>query len=445
MSDCRQRLPEQGLSTDEVLELLGELKRDDVDWHSGRCWGFVYHADDAHHDFIKEVYGRFFSENGASPDVFPSLRVLENDVVRMVLDLLGGAAEGAGTMTSGGTESILLAVKAYRDLARATRKNVTDPEILVPESAHPAFLKAAHYFCLKPVFVPLDRDYRADIDALADRISSQTIVMVGSAPSLGQGIVDPIPEMGQLAAEHGIGLHVDACLGSFFLPFLKRMGRDVPEFDFNVPGVTSISADLHKNGYAAKGASAVLYYSRDLRRYQFFASGDWPGGLYASPTMQGTRAGGAIAAAWAALMSLGQDGYLDLARRAIETTDRLKAAIESLAGLSIVGNPPMNVFAFSAEAYDIFTLGERMDALGWHLSRQNAPPSLHMIVTPAHEKVVDVFLEDLEREHEALKHEPARGLPGTRSAVVYGGTAETGGDIDRANHALDRLDELYKD
>jgi len=413
----------------------------DVDWRHGRSWSLVYYAGDEHTDFLKKVYSMFFSENGLSPTAFPSLQKFEKEVVAMVLDLLGATGKEVGTMTSGGTESILLAMRAYRDRTRDNRPEIKDPEILVPTSAHPAFLKAAKYFDLKAVPVPLDKRYKADVDAIRNLYSDQTICVVASAPSFPQGVVDPIPEIAAMTESWGIGLHVDACLGGFLLPFIRNLGYEFPAFDFNVPGVTSISTDLHKNGYTAKGASAVLYRDPGLRRYQFFVSADWPGGLYGSPTMAGTRPGGAIASAWAALMSLGMSGYSALAKVTMETTKELIEGIRSIDGLDIIAEPEMNVFSFGADHMDIFALGDRMDSKGWRLDRQNNPACLHMIATSNHKAIVQEFLVDLE---ESVNEEKRAPTPKGRSeAMLYGVTANAASGRNPEEVILTGLEKLY--
>jgi len=438
----RFSLPGKGKDKKELLSRLEAYKKDDIDWKGGRSWSLVYYAGDEHAEFVKRAYNLYMSENGAGPTMFPSLRRLESEVIAAVLDLLGGHDTEVGCMTSGGTESILLAMRAYREQARVNNPENTQPEVLLPESAHPAILKAAGYFGITPVYIPLDADYRADTGKIEGLITSRTICMVASAPSFPHGVVDPIRQMGELAQEHGIGLHVDACLGSFVLPFLKKSGRTVPGFDFEVPGVTSISADLHKNGYAAKGASVILYRSTSLMRHQFFVDVEWPGGIYASPTMQGTRAGGAIAAAWASLMALGESGYLKLAKRAVEVTDALVQGISSIEGLHVLGEPDMNVIAFTSETLNILSVGERLDNMGWRVNRINNPPALHLIATPNHAQVVSSFIADLEKACAAELSDPIP-LPAER-AVLYGGTEAHMGVGEQREQALSRLENLFK-
>jgi glutamate/tyrosine decarboxylase-like PLP-dependent enzyme len=289
--------------------------------------------------------------------------------------------------------------------------------MLLPITAHPALEKAAHYFDVKPVHIPVGADFRADVEAARKLAGPNTILVVGSAPAYPHGVVDPIEPLAALAATHGALFHVDACLGGFLLPFVERLGRPVPPFDFRVPGITSMSADIHKYGYAAKGASVVLYRSRGLRRHQWFAYGDWPGGLYGSPSMTGTRPGGAIAAAWAVMRYLGDEGYLDLARVTMETTDRLARGVSETHGLRLLGEPVMSVFAFASDTVDVYVLGDAMEKRGWKLDRQQRPPCLHLMVTPAHAAVVDAFLADLRECVSAI--ETTRPTP-EGAAAMYG-------------------------
>lgn len=421
-------LPETGWEAGRIRAHLGAAGAHDADWRSGRIWSLVYSNGEAHTDFLTEVFRLYASENALSPTAFPSLRGFERDIVGMLRGLLGGDGDVVGTMTSGGTESILLAVKTYRDRARENGAPGGIPEMILPASAHPAFLKAAQYFDVKPVIVPVDGDYRADPAATAAAINERTILLVGSAPCFPYGTVDPVAELGALAEANGIGLHVDACVGGFILPFAGALDRPVPAFDFSVPGVTSISADLHKYGYALKGASAILYRDAGLRRHQFFVETGWAGGLFGSSAMLGTRSGGIIAAAWATLMKLGRAGYLDLARRTFDLTDRLTAGIAAIPGLQIVGSPDMTVFAFTSGEFDIFAVADRMAGRGWHLDRQVRPDSIHMVVTPNHEAAIGPFLDDLAAAARAVAASGQRAAG--RSAMLYGVTSRVPGGMD---------------
>jgi sphinganine-1-phosphate aldolase len=346
-------------------------------------------------ELLQEAYLLFFSENGLNPTAFPSLKELETQVVAMTASLLGGNEEVAGTMTSGGTESLLMVVKTAREWARTHHPEIHAPEMILPVTAHPALEKAAHYFGVKPIHVPVRADFRADVAAAQVAITPSTILMVGSAPAYPHGVIDPIVELAEVAQEHHLLFHVDACVGGFMLPFIRRLGYPVPDFDFSVPGVTSMSADLHKYGYAAKGASVVLYRNKELRRHQFFVYADWPGGIYASPAMSGTRAAGPIAAAWAIMNFLGEEGYLALADRVIKTAIKIRQGVTTIPDLYVVSNPDMSLMAIASDRLNIYEVGDEMTLRGWHLDRQQFPPTLHLTVTPAHTASADDFLRDL--------------------------------------------------
>jgi glutamate/tyrosine decarboxylase-like PLP-dependent enzyme len=364
---------------------------------------------------VKNAFLQYFSENALNPLAFPSLRRFESEVVSMAASLLGHP-DAAGSMTSGGTESILMAVKTARDWARQAMPSVREPEMIVPETVHPAFEKAAHYFGVRAVHVPLDASMRADVDAMKRAMNDRTILLVGSAPAYPHGVVDPIEDIAGLAASRGILCHVDACVGGFMLPFARKLGREVPPFDFAVPGVTSMSADVHKYGWAAKGASVVLYRTRELRRHQFVVYTDWPGGLYGSPSAPGTRPGGPIAAAWAVMNYLGEEGYLRLAKKTLDASDAILKGIRETPELRVIGDPAMSVFAFRSDAIDVYALGDAMQERGWHLDRQQRPPSLHMMITPAHEKLTGEIVSDLR----ACVASVQRGAAPAGSAAMYG-------------------------
>ena len=414
----RMRIPGKGKSKEAILSAMQELREKDADWRGGRTWSLVYYAGEEAVGLLKDAYTMFFSENGLSPMAFPSLRRFENEVIAMTAAMLGGGPQAAGAMTSGGSESILMAVKTARDKALAERPNIREPEMALPVTAHPAFQKAAHYFQVKPVPIPIKEDYRADPEAARAAVTSNTVLMVGSAPAYPHGVIDPIPELAAIAREHDICFHVDSCLGGFMLPWLKKLGYPIPPFNLGVEGVTSISADVHKYGFAAKGASTIIYRDEEIRKYQYFAYTDWPGGLYGSPGMAGTRPGGAIAAAWAALNYFGEDGYLALARKIMDITKLLMEGVRSIPELEILGEPDMSVFTFASDAINVYALGDRMEERGWHLDRQQLPPSLHMMVTPAHEAIVEPFLADLKETTEEVAASGSQ--PDTGMAAIYG-------------------------
>ncbi len=435
-------IPGKGIPKDELLSRMESMRNMDADWRSGKTWSLVYYAGEDHTGFLKKAHNMFFSENGLSPLAFPSLKTFENEVIAMTSGMLGGDENVFGTMTSGGTESILMAMKAYRQWARKTMPSVKEPEVLLPVTAHPAFEKAAHYFDLKTVHSPVGNDFKADVNATRELVSDNTIVMVGSAPAYPHGVIDPITELAAIAKQKEIGFHVDSCLGGFMLPWLNKLGYPITPFDFSVPGVTSISADVHKYGYAAKGASVVLYRSKELRRHQFFVYSDWPGGIYASPSMTGTRAGGSIAAAWAALNSIGEEGYMRLAESAMKTAKAVMEGIGGIKGLYILGKPDMSVFSFASDTFDIFALGDAMDRRGWHLDRQQFPSSLHMMVTAAHEKVAEPFISDLRESVEEVITNPKASAEGT--AAMYGMAASLPDRKAVDGFVLDLMDEIFE-
>jgi glutamate/tyrosine decarboxylase-like PLP-dependent enzyme len=408
-------LPKKGQPKDQVLATLKQKHEHDARWKDGRTFSLVYFAGDEVSDLVKQAYGEFIAENGLSPLAFPSLQTMECEVVSIAASLFHGDDEVAGTMTSGGTESIMMAIKTAREFGRQV-KGHKRPHVIFPASAHPAFDKAVHYFDVDFDHAPLLPDFRVDVAAMERLIRPETVLLVGSAPSYPQGVVDDIGAIAGLAKARGLLCHVDACLGGFFLPFARMLGRAIPRWDFEVDGVTSISADLHKYGYAAKGASVVLHRTGALRRHQFFTYGGWNGGLYASPSFCGTRPGGAIAAAWAVLHHLGEEGYLARASTILETTQQLQRGIEAC-GLTVLGAPVGSVFSFSSGELNVYELGDAMDARGWKLDRQQNPPALHLMVTPAHAPVAARFLTDLAACVSSLR----RGEPAPEgSAAMYG-------------------------
>jgi glutamate/tyrosine decarboxylase-like PLP-dependent enzyme len=392
-------LPAEGRPPDEVLADLDAFRAGDTDFRRGRTFGLVYHAGEDVERVAAAAHDRFVWHNALNPDVFPSLRRMQNDIVRITASLLGADAiddEPAGFLTSGGTESILMAVKAAKVWAAGAR-GVEHPNVVMTTTAHAAFDKACQYFGVEPRRIAVDADYRADVDAMAGAIDDDTALVVGSAPQYPQGVVDPIPSLGALAAERGVLCHVDACMGGFVLPFLERAGVAVPPWDFRVPGVTSISADLHKYGYVPKGVSIILHRSKALRRNQTFTFDGWLGGFYGSSGILGTKPGGPIAAGWAALQFLGEAGYRERAVAAVRARALLEAGVRAIDGLTIVGQPELMLCAITADvssprAVDVFALGDELFRHGWHLDRQGPPDSLHASCAPVHVEVMDEFL-----------------------------------------------------
>lgn len=437
----RTTLPETGMSRDDVLQRLREHRGDDADWRSGRTFSLVYYAGEEVLRLLRESYSLFIAENGLSPMAFPSLKQMENEVVAMTASMLHGGESAAGTMTSGGTESIFMAMKTARQWARRHKPDIARPRIIAPTTAHPAFVKSAHYLGMDITFTGLRDDWRADPEAMAEAIDEDAVILIGSAICYPYGVVDPIDEIAAIAGERGLLMHVDACLGGFMLPFVSMLGHDVPPWDFRVEGVTSISADVHKYGYAAKGASTITYRDSELRKLQFYAFPDWPGGIYVTPTLAGARPGGSVAAAWAVMHHLGQDGYVDLAKQAMDATARIRAGVEAIDGLGVMGDPQMTVFAFRSSDVDAFALGSKMDARGWHLNRNQLPPALHLMVTPAHVDVVEPFLDDLGRATEEARKEPSGAAEGM--AALYGAAAAMPDRGVVSDFAIGFLDQVY--
>lgn len=379
-------LPDHGQPPAQVLDELARLKADDRDWRSGRVFSLVYSAGEEHHHLLEQALAMYAAENGLNVLAFPSIGRLQHDLVRNTASLLGAddPASGGGVegyLTSGGSESLVQATKVARDVAR--ERGIARPSVVAATSAHAAFTKGADYFDLELRRVPVGPDFRADPAAMEAAVDESTILLVGSAPAYPTGVVDPIEELAAVARRHDVLLHVDACMGGYLLPFLARLGRfDVP-FDFRVDGVTSMSADLHKYGYAAKGVSVALYRTHELARHQVFVTTDWDGGFYASTTVAGSKPAGPIAAAWAAMMHLGLDGYLRLTAEAHDAALALRRGIEGIDGLVVRGDPPATVLAFGAAdpaALDIFAVGDALADRGWYLDRQSGPDSLHATV-----------------------------------------------------------------
>lgn len=393
--------PKEGRSHDDVLADLASKRAKDVDWSSGRTFGMVYDGGPSVHAVAEAAARLYLHENALNTRAFPSLGEIQSEVVGWTADLLHGPDTASGFLTSGGTESILCAVKAARERGRIER-DITEPEMVVPESAHAAFHKAAHLFGIKLHKTPVRPDWTADVEAMAAMVNERTVLVVGSAPQYPQGVIDPMPEIAALAESVGANCHVDACMGGFVLPFAELIGREVAPWDFRVAGVTSISADIHKLGYAPKGTSVILYTHKDLRRYQTFVFDDWLGGFYASPNLQGSRSGLPMATAWAVMSHLGIDGYCDLTRVTLETADEMRAGIAQIDGVKVLGGGTFHLVALAAESddrgnpvLDIFALADRLAERGWFHDRQGPPDNLHSTISNGNAGVVEEYLEVL--------------------------------------------------
>jgi sphinganine-1-phosphate aldolase len=408
----RQRLPERGHDRAEILAEMEALRdREEGRWRDGFVSGAVYHGDPEHMAFLERAYALASQTNPLHADLWPRVVKYEAEIVSMTAHMLGAdrvedGDEVCGVVTSGGTESIMLAMKTYRDWAEAER-GVRSPNMVLPVTAHAAFDKAAHCFRIEPIKIPVGDDCRAIVDEARKAVGRNTIAVIGSAPGFPHGAIDPIEELSELARERHVGFHTDACLGGFVLPFARKLGRAVPPFDFALPGVTSMSADTHKYGYAAKGTSVVLYRNRELRRHQYFRTTDWPGGLYASPTFAGSRPGGLSAACWAAMVAIGEDGYLRATKAILETADTIKRGIASIPGLRVLGDP-LWVIAFASDEVDIYRVLDRMTHGRWNLNGLHKPPCVHLCVTLRHTLpgVAERFLVDLRNAVDYVRAHP---------------------------------------
>ncbi|CAM6091569.1 unnamed protein product [Calypogeia fissa] len=436
--DCwRTELPFAGLGTDVIQQIKAQKSRD-KHWQ-GKCSGAVYiggSETEGHFSLVNEAYSLFAHTNPLHPDVFPSITRFEAEVVAMTAALFGSkhSASGGqvcGNMTSGGTESILMTVKTTRDYMKATR-GVTKPEMVIAVSAHSAYEKAAQYFKITVRRAPVGEDLRVDVKAVKKLINRHTIMIVGSAPGFPHGVIDPIGDLSALALKKRVGLHVDLCLGGFVLPFARKLGYPVPAFDFTLPGVTSMSVDVHKYGLGPKGTSVILYRNHEIRRHQFVAVTDWSGGLYISPSMAGSRSGGLIAGAWAAMMSLGEEGYLLAVRKIMDASIKIQKGITLIPGLYVLGKPEMTVVAFGSNEVDVYKVNDVMTSRGWSLNALQRPASIHICVTLQHVEVVDEFLEDLADAVKTVRENPGKFEDGM--APIYGAAAKmpdrgTVGDI----------------
>ena len=448
---ANRKLPKQGRGRNDIFKEMSLMaEEENAKWKSGKVSGTFYHAGDAHRDFLNKVFSLFSHENTIQFDLCPSMFKMESEIIAMTAGMLNAEAamennsadQVCGTLTSGGTESILMAMKSYRDQA-VQEKAIRFPEIIMPHTAHPAFDKAGQYFGLKMRHVPVSKpDFRvnpADVEAC---INENTAAIVGSAGNYPYGLIDPLADLSDLALKHGIGFHVDACLGGFIFPWIEKLGYAIPPFDFRLPGVTSISADTHKYGFALKGTSVILYRNNSLRRFQYFNVPDWPGGLYASPTAAGSRSGGLTAATWASMVYLGEEGYLKAAKAIMAVADQIKAGIQKIPELELNGDPTF-VISFRSDAVDVYHINDYMKNKGWRFNVLQLPPGLHFCVTMPQTFVADVadrFLEDLNAGVAYAKTKA--GTPAETSAL-YGIAGTLEGNRQVTELIYGALDYLY--
>jgi glutamate/tyrosine decarboxylase-like PLP-dependent enzyme len=445
------RIPQKGRGKNEVLRELSTMaEEENAKWQNGKVSGTFYHAGEEHRAFLNKAFALFSHENTIQFDLCPSMFKMESEIIAMTAKMLNGDAvqehhpgeNVCGTLTSGGSESIMMAMKTHRDWARA-EKGINSPEVIMPHTAHPAFDKSGEYFNIKMVHIPVSEpDFRVDPAAVEERISPNTIAIVGSAGNYPYGLIDPLEALSDIALKHDIGFHVDGCLGGFILPWIEKLGYDVPVFDFRLPGLTSMSADTHKYGFALKGTSVVLYRNNQLRRYQYFNVPDWAGGMYASPTGAGSRSGGLTAATWASMMYLGEEGYLAAARDIMAVADKIKEGVLGIPELILIGDPTF-VITFRSEEVDVFHVNDFMKTKGWRFNCLQLPPGMHFCVTMPQtfvEGVAERFTADLK---EGIEYAKSKEGTMAETTALYGlaGTVEGNQTVTELVYGV--FDHLY--
>jgi glutamate/tyrosine decarboxylase-like PLP-dependent enzyme len=414
-----------GMTKEAIFERLDEFRKNDIKWQEGRTYGYIFDPGEAVMAVGKAAYNAFLSENGLDFTVFPSLLRLERELAAFGARHLQGDDQVVGNFTSGGTESIILAVKAARDCYRENRPEITAPEMILPATAHAAFHKAAHYLGVKAVTVSVDPEtFRADVEKVSVAITDNTIMIVGSAPSYAHGVVDPIADLAALAQKNDLWMHTDACMGGFLLPYFRRLGEPVPDFDFSVPGVDSISVDLHKYAYTPKGASLVLYRNKDLRRFQIFACSGWIGYTIVNNAVQSSKSGGPMAAAWAVINYVGDEGYLEIARKKLAAVKQITEGIGRIDGLRLLTRPDMCLISFTADDVNVFHIIDEMNQRGWYiqpsLSFDNSPAHIHLSVSASNVGWEEELLKNLAESVQIARTMPAGELTGLIKGSLEG-------------------------
>ena len=381
---AKKNIPKLGLPQDELFNEMDNSMHSDIDWKSGKTFGAVYYPGEEYSKVISKAYIKFIHENAFDPQLFSSILTMENEVVEQTASLFSFEKDNLyGNLTSGGTESIFLSILSARNWVKKN-KGIQNPEVILSSSAHPAFLKAMHFLNVKAVVVSTKKDFSMDLDSFEKAINSNTILLIGSAPNYPTGMMDPIESLSKLALENKILLHVDACIGGFLLAYLKKIGDDIPLFDFKLSGVTSLSVDLHKYAYAPKGSSVLLYRNQELRKEQFSVYPNWEGGIYGSTTFLGTKPGGIVASTWMALNHIGDDGYVKLTNKTMEATKVIRDYIQNSKDISLIGNPIMSLLAFNSEKHDIYQIADLLSEKGWYIGRLQNPAGIHLVVSQIH-------------------------------------------------------------
>lgn len=426
-------IPDQGLSKDAVLKSLEAARVNDWPWRDGKLFAYVFDGGKEIEEVGKLAHAAYASENGLDPTTFPSLLRFENEIVDMARRHLGGDEQVVGNFTSGGTESIILAVKTARDWFRVQRPEVAVPEMIVPITAHAAFHKAGHYLGVKVVTTPVDpKTYQADVAAVKAAMNGNTMLLVASACSYAHGVIDPVTGIAALAKAAGVLCHVDGCMGGFLLPYFRRLGQAVPDFDFRVPGVTSMSMDFHKYGLCPKGASVVLYKDEALRKFQIYACSEWTGYTMINTTIQSSKSGGPLAAAWSVLQFIGEAGYLKIADELRRSRDELVAGVNQIPGLYVMGAPQMSLLAFTSDELSAFALADELQERGWRVQAQlghgPSKENIHLTIAPSNTKWTADFLAALRAAVEAVRKagggpKPPKELAGMLAAQLEADTS----------------------
>jgi sphinganine-1-phosphate aldolase len=425
--ETHNRLPCKGVDQEEILKEIQYMSQEeDKKWETGLVSGTMYHGGKDHYAFLNKVFSSYSYVNLLQRDMCPSGTKFEAEIVSMVAKMLNGDEvvksnpddEMCGVVTSGGTESIYNALYVYREWGR-DQKGISEPEVVAPDTIHPAFLKAAHYMDMKVIRVPVTADFEADVEAMRAHINENTVTLASSAGSYPHGVVDPIGKLSELAQEHNLGLHVDGCLGGFILPWIEKLGYDVPPFDFRLQGVTSMSCDTHKYGYGLKGTSALLFRNKDFRRYMIYAQEDWSGGIYASPTVQGSRSGGLSAATWASMLYMGEEGYLKAAKEIMVASDTIRAGIAGIPELRIMGKHPTFLISLTSDVVNPYFVNDYLASNGWRMNGCQNPPGFHFCLTLRQTLpgVAEKFVKDLADGVNFAKDPPYEA---PKSGFLYG-------------------------
>ncbi len=423
----KDKIPKTGITEKDLFEYMENSMHSDIDWRSGKTFGAVYYPGEKYSKAISNAYIKYMHENAFDPQLFSSILTMENELVQQTASLFSSNQKLFGNLTSGGTESIFLSVLSARNWSNK-QKTIKNPEVILSSSAHPAFLKAMNFLRIKPVIVPTKKDFNLNLNGFKEAINQNTILLVASAPAYPTGMIDPISELSNLALENKLLLHVDACIGGFLLSYLKKCNYNIPLFDFNLDGVSSLSVDLHKYAYAPKGSSVLLYRNDELRKQQFSVYPNWEGGIYGSTSFLGTKPGGIVAASWFALNHIGENGYIELTQKTMSATKVIYDFIQKSEHLFLIGNPIMSLIAFHSEKYDIYHIADELSNLGWYIGRLQNPRGIHLVVSQIHaDGAAENFIADLQSVLKSLSNSEIKNkIFKTTDALAVNALKKTG-------------------